>query len=210
MRHVTLHLLWTKNMWPASPCSLVSLVLWKKDLLLSHRLCQPKTKGHVGNQKLYHYLFLHTIFVAQPQEHHSALHHNKSVHQHIILCTSTAKQTIAVKRSASANTNTSSLAAKKHPLSRFGFSYTPEIVHDQIILSCFNCVSIFIGKKIDRKSLASLKKKKPTWKVIAGTLLQRDKMFDLTGTFICECICRAKITLKQDFRAAAVLGLSSF
>ena len=87
------------------------------------------------------------FFVNQPLEHHSALHHNKCVHQHIVLRTSTAKQTIAVKRSTSANTNTSSLAAKKHPLSRFGFSYMPEFVHDQIILSCFNSVFIFIGKK---------------------------------------------------------------
>lgn len=151
------------------------------------------------------------FFVDQLLGHHNALYHNKSVHQHIIHCTS-AKQTIAVKRSTSANTNTSSLAAKKHPLSRFGFSYMPEFVHDQIVLSCFNCVSIFIGKKkIDWKSLVSLKKPhQPTWKVIASTLLQRDKMFDLTGTFICEYICRAKITLKQeDFRAEAVLGLRS-
>jgi len=86
-------------------------------------------------------------FVDRPLEHHSALPHNMSVHQQITFCTSTAKQTIAVKRSTSANTNTSSLAAKKHPLSRFGFSYMPEFIHHQIILSCFNCVSILIGKK---------------------------------------------------------------
>lgn len=147
MHYVILHLLWTENMWPASPNGLVGFVLWESDLLLSYTLSQPRTNGHVGNQKLCCYLFLDTISADQTLEHHNALYHNKNIHQPIIPCTSTVKQTIAVKWFTSANTNTSSLAAKKHPLSRLEFSYVPEFVHDQIILSCFKHVSIFIRKK---------------------------------------------------------------
>lgn len=46
--------------------------------------------------------------------------------------------------------------------------------------------------------------------MILGTLLQRDKTFDLTGTFIYEYIYRVRIALKEeDFIAEAVLGPSS-
>lgn len=125
MQHVTLHLLRTKNVWPAGPCGLVSLLLWKRLLLLSPGLSQLRTNGHMSKQKSTIICSWIRFFVGQPLEHQSALHHNKNVHPCVTLCTSAAKPTTAVKKSTSANTNTSSLAAKRRPLSRFGFSYMP-------------------------------------------------------------------------------------
>lgn len=203
MRHVTLCLLWTKNTWPAGPTKQDWPSHGKRDLLLSHGLSQPRTNGHVGNQKLYCYLFLDTIFSRSTPLYTITwvyLNISYSVHQQ----------------------PNKPLLLNDPPLPTqipYHWQQRNTLFPDLDLATCQNSSMIelfwaaltmfpFPLEKNRWEKLSDLKK--PTWKVIASILLQRDKTFDLTGTFICEYICRARITLKQeDYRAEAVLGLSS-